>query len=108
MAKLKDEIEKAMRQLLNFDKFKNQIEIKVTPQGLRSNCLNPRPERSLIWEFLIQTPTVKNCLICLLASWENCRTKSPLKDTPTPNLSVASMIMGTGSYPPTALTPPVG
>jgi len=35
MATLKDEIEKAMRQLPNFDKFKNQIEIKVTPEGLR-------------------------------------------------------------------------
>jgi len=35
MSKLKDEIEKAMRRLPNFDKFKNQIEIKVTPEGLR-------------------------------------------------------------------------
>jgi chemotaxis protein MotB len=35
MGKLKDEIEKAMRRLPNFDKFKNQIEIKVTPEGLR-------------------------------------------------------------------------
>ncbi len=39
MAKLKDEIEKAMRQLPNFDKFKNQIEIKVTPEGLRIELL---------------------------------------------------------------------
>ncbi len=39
MAKLKDEIEKAMRRLPNFDKFKNQIEIKVTPEGLRIELL---------------------------------------------------------------------
>src|SRR5438067_881289 len=39
MLKLKDEIEKAMRQLPNFDKFKNQIEIKITPEGLRIELL---------------------------------------------------------------------
>jgi chemotaxis protein MotB len=39
MGKLKDEIEKAMRRLPNFDKFKNQIEIKVTPEGLRIELL---------------------------------------------------------------------
>jgi chemotaxis protein MotB len=39
MAKLKDEIEKAMRQLPNFDKFKDLIEIKVTPEGLRIELL---------------------------------------------------------------------
>ena len=39
MGKLKDEIEKAMRHLPNFDKFKDQIEIKVTPEGLRIELL---------------------------------------------------------------------
>ncbi|HEX3104409.1 MAG TPA: flagellar motor protein MotB [Terriglobales bacterium] len=39
MGKLKDEIEKAMRRLPNFDKFKNQIEVKVTPEGLRIELL---------------------------------------------------------------------
>src|SRR5947208_1483474 len=39
MGKLKDEIEKAMRRLPNFDKFKDQIEIKVTPEGLRIELL---------------------------------------------------------------------
>jgi chemotaxis protein MotB len=39
MEKLKDQIEKAMRQLPNFDKLKNQIEIKVTPEGLRIELL---------------------------------------------------------------------
>jgi chemotaxis protein MotB len=39
MGKLKDEIEKAMRRLPNFDKLKNQIEIKVTPEGLRIELL---------------------------------------------------------------------
>ena len=39
MGKLKDEIEKAMRRLPNFEKFKNQIELKVTPEGLRIELL---------------------------------------------------------------------
>ena len=39
MGKLKEEIEKAIRQMPNFDKLKNQIEITVTPEGLRIEML---------------------------------------------------------------------
>jgi chemotaxis protein MotB len=39
MSKLKDEIEKSLRQLPNFDKLKDQIEIKVTAEGLRIELL---------------------------------------------------------------------
>lgn len=39
MEKLKDEIEKAMHQLPNFDKLKDQIEIKLTSEGLRIELL---------------------------------------------------------------------
>src|SRR5258708_2606338 len=39
MAKLKEELEKAIRQMPNFDKLKDQIEIKVTPEGLRIELL---------------------------------------------------------------------
>ncbi|MGO9125661.1 MAG: flagellar motor protein MotB [Terriglobales bacterium] len=35
MPKLKEELEKRIRQMSNFDKLKNQIEIKMTPEGLR-------------------------------------------------------------------------
>ena len=35
MPKLKEELEKAIRQMNNFDKLKNQIEITITPEGLR-------------------------------------------------------------------------
>jgi chemotaxis protein MotB len=35
MPKLKEEIEKHIRQMSNFDKLKNQIEITMTPEGLR-------------------------------------------------------------------------
>lgn len=39
MEKLKSELEKAIRQMPNFDKFKDQIEIKITPEGLRIEML---------------------------------------------------------------------
>jgi chemotaxis protein MotB len=35
MPKLKEELEKRIRQMSNFDKLKNQIEITITPEGLR-------------------------------------------------------------------------
>jgi len=39
MSKLKEEIEKAISHMPNFDKLKDQIEIKVTPEGLRIELL---------------------------------------------------------------------
>jgi len=39
MPKLKSELEKAIRNITNFDKFKNQVEITVTPEGLRIELL---------------------------------------------------------------------
>jgi chemotaxis protein MotB len=39
MKKLKEELEKAISQMPNFDKLKNQIEITVTPEGLRIELL---------------------------------------------------------------------
>jgi len=39
MPKLKEELQKAMRRLDNFDKLKNQVEMTVTPEGLRIELL---------------------------------------------------------------------
>jgi len=39
MPKLKEELQKAVRRLDNFDKLKNQIEMTVTPEGLRIELL---------------------------------------------------------------------
>ena len=39
MPKLKNEIEQRIRQMNNFDKLKNQIEMTVTPEGLRIEML---------------------------------------------------------------------
>ena len=42
MTKLKEELEKAISQMPNFDKLKNQIEIKITPEGLRTARIRQR------------------------------------------------------------------
>jgi len=39
MPKLKDELQKAVRQMTDFDKIKNQVEMTVTPEGLRIELL---------------------------------------------------------------------
>jgi len=39
MPKLKEELEKAIRRIPNFDKLRNQIEITITPEGLRIELL---------------------------------------------------------------------
>jgi chemotaxis protein MotB len=39
MPKLKEELEKAIRGIPNFEKFKNQIEMTLTPEGLRIELL---------------------------------------------------------------------
>jgi len=39
MSKLKNELERAISHMPNFDKLKDQIEIKVTPEGLRIELL---------------------------------------------------------------------
>jgi chemotaxis protein MotB len=39
MAKLKEELEKAIRKSVNFEKLKDQIEMTITPEGLRIELL---------------------------------------------------------------------
>jgi chemotaxis protein MotB len=39
MGKLKDELQKSMSQIKDFDKLKNQVEMTITPEGLRIEML---------------------------------------------------------------------
>ena len=39
MPKLKDELQKAVRKMADFEKFKNQVEMTITPEGLRIELL---------------------------------------------------------------------
>ena len=47
MPKLKEELQKVVRQITNFDKLKNQIQMTVTSEGLRIELMESSPEPSL-------------------------------------------------------------
>ena len=40
MTKLKEELQKSIRQMSDFDKLKNQIEMTITSEGLRIELLD--------------------------------------------------------------------
>src|ERR1700746_795991 len=68
MGKLKEEIEKAIRQMPNFDKLKNQIEITVTAEGLRIEMLESANGTFSTWANPTPTTTARNCSNCSLES----------------------------------------
>jgi len=55
MDKLKDELQKTVRQLTDFDKFKNQIEMTVTSEGLRIELLET--EKGFFFRSGVAEPT---------------------------------------------------
>ena len=55
MDKLKDELQKTVRQMTTFDKFKNQIEMTVTSEGLRIELLET--EKGFFFPSGVATPT---------------------------------------------------
>jgi len=55
MDKLKDELQKTVRQMTSFDKFKNQIEMTVTSEGLRIELLET--EKGLFFPSGVAEPT---------------------------------------------------
>lgn len=80
----------------NFDKLKNQIEIKITPEGCESNCSNPPAARFSISETATQTRTVKNSWVCWPTNWGSCQTL------------MAGATVATGSSQLIDPTPPAG
>lgn len=42
MGKLKDELQKSMTQIKDFDKLKNQVELTITQKGLRVELLEAK------------------------------------------------------------------
>jgi len=55
MDKLKDELQKSVREMANFDKFKNQIEMTVTSEGLRIELLET--EKGIFFASGVAEPT---------------------------------------------------
>jgi chemotaxis protein MotB len=102
MDKLKQELEKAISQMPDFDKLRNQIEITVTAEGCALSCSNPQPEHSSTSAARNPMGTAKNCFCCWQESWENCRTRFRLKGTPTRSpLAVTIPITAIGNSRPT-------
>ena len=65
--KLKEELEKRIRQMSNFDKLKNQIEVKITPEGLRIELIET--ENGTFFNLGSATPTENGKqLLSLLAN----------------------------------------
>ena len=90
MAKLKEELQKAMRQMTNFDKLKNQIEMTVTSEGLRIELLESPQARSLRAANRNRTEWSRSCWLRSRMNWARFPTTSPSKATPTPNPTLRS------------------
>ena len=66
MDKLKDELQKTVREMTTFDKFKNQVEMTVTSEGLRIELLET--EAGMFFESGKPVPTASGTdLLTLLA-----------------------------------------
>ena len=83
MPKLKEELQKAVRQITNFDKLKNQIEMTVTSEGLRIELL----ESSSGTFFEAASPELNSdgegCLSRWRSNWASFPTTSRSRATPT-------------------------
>ena len=67
MDKLKDELQKSMEQMKDFEKLKNQVEMTITPEGLRIELLEA--EKSTFFDLGSPKPTEKGKeLMVMLAS----------------------------------------
>ena len=86
MEQLKQQLEKAISGVPNFDKLKSHIEMTVTPEGLRIELLESA-NGDVLRKRQLQTraPTGRTSSSLSPSNWESCRTSSPWKATPTPS-----------------------
>ena len=106
MPKLKEELEKAIRKVPDFDKIKDQIEMTITPEGLRIELLESETGTFFEVGSSAQVTMAKSCCRCWRRNWENSPTIFPSKATPIPSPMRAGASTGIGSFPRTAPTPP--
>jgi len=106
MQKLKEELQKAIRQMSDFDKLKNQIEITITSEGLRIELLETESGTFFDSGSPSRVGRAGSYWPCWLESWGSCPTRSPSKDTPIPRLTLAFATMATGNCRRTVPMPP--
>jgi len=89
----------------NFDKLKDQIEITVTPEGLRIELLESAT--GTFFDLGNSTPNQngKELLNCWRVNWANCRTKFLSRAIPIRSRIAGRGIMGIGSSPRTVPMP---
>ena len=108
MPKLKEELEKAIRAVPNFDKLKDQIEMTLTPEGLRIELLETETGTFFDVATRRRTSTGKNCYRCWRTNWGSFPIICLSKATLIPNLIHAAATTAIGSFPPIGPTPPAG
>jgi chemotaxis protein MotB len=98
MPKLKEQLQKVVQEITNFDKLKNQIEMTVTSEGLLIELL----ESSSGTFFESGKPGLNadgsELLLAWRSNWGHCPTTSRSRVTPTRRLMRGNATMGTGSF----------
>ena len=97
MPKLKEQLQKAMKQLSNFDELGDQIEMTVTSEGLRIELMESASGTFFDSGSSIPSENGVELMSLLAAELESCLTKCRLKDTPTQShmLGSATTELGT-------------
>ncbi len=106
MAKLKEQLQKSVRKLNDFDKLRNQIEMTVTAEGLRIELLESASGTFFESGSTAPNDKGKELLALLARNWASFPTRSRLKDTPIRSLIPVPWRMETGNFPPIAPMPP--
>ena len=106
MPKLKEELQKAVRQVTNFDKLKNQIEMTMTSEGLRIELL----ESSSGTFFESGKPGLnddgRELLVALAEQLGKLPNHISIEGHTDAKPYAWNRDYGTGNYPPTAPMPP--
>ena len=102
MSKLKEEIEKAISHMPNFDKLKDQIEIKATPEGLRIELLESAKGTSFDLGSPKPNQNGQELLDLLAGELGKLPNKISIEVIPIPSLIAGSGIIATGNFPPIA------
>jgi hypothetical protein len=96
MGNLKDELQKSMTQMKEFDKLKDQVKMTITQKGLRVELLET--ESGTFFNFGRSHPTAKGQeLWDVLAEELGKLPRFPTRDTPTSNQMSEIMTMETGA-----------
>jgi chemotaxis protein MotB len=105
MGKVKDQIEKAMQKMPNFDELKEHIEIKVTAEGLRIELLESAS--GTFFDLVKPDPNEngKELLDLLAGQLGKLPTRFPSTATPTRSPSAENAITAIGNSQPTGPTP---